>query len=258
MAKRKESMLEAFQASAAESRSSEAKAPSPLEVGGPFAPPAVSSGSPGSIGSTGARRSGTSRPRRAREGEDPTLSPGPPPLPFGSVTFLFIQILLLAGAFALGRLTGGVQAAAGSTVGEGGAPQAEPLSASLSTPQLDSSGDAEGPSLEAAAAKEVEFVTDADRAFQEPANRYSIQAIQYANAKSELNRTLAYKTYDHLQDRGLPVVRPYRKGDNIFIYIGAAPTTSELKELLQRVKNTPGPHGSSDAFADAYLVPIPE
>ena len=257
MAKRKDSMLEAFQASAAEGAGPEPKAPSPLEVGGPFAP--IGGKSAGTAG----RRPGVLRPRTRRGEVEPELSAvGPPPLPFSNIAFLFVQILLLAGAFALGRLTGGVQASAG---GEGGTePGAQPLSASSSAPASDAGGDAQAQTRreddsqeESEPAARLDFATDADRAFEDPANKYTIQTIQYTNAASELKRSFAYKTYDHLQERGLPVVRPWQRGNNIFIYVGAAPATKDLSDLLQRVRNTPGPHGS-DAFASALLVPIPD
>lgn len=250
MAKRKENMLEAFQASAGEEPEGREIAPSALDVGGPFAPAAEV-------------RVPRLRERRPAAG-DSDLALAPVAMPFGSLTFVLIQILLLAGSFALGRLTAGHTAEANT---DGAA--LEPAEASSHVPS-----EIESAALEAAAKNETAAqpqgeaaaskgeaqgsLTEFDRAFQNPDNRFTIQVIQYGDAKSDWMRTMAYRAYDHLFARGLPVVKPMAVGKHLIIFVGAARNKADLEETLAVVRKTPGPdRGERDAFSSALVVNIP-
>ncbi len=238
MSKRKENMLEAFQASA--TGDVEGRAQEPTYVGGPFAPPSAPPDEPPGLGA---------RERRSRV--EPDLALAPVAMPFGSVTFLIIQILLLAGAFALGRLTT-PQATLAGPAGPGENPT-DPGSPLVS--ETESSSEPEV-TLPPETQKKVDQLTDFDRAFRDPANRLTIQVIQY-NIVDEWRRTLAWQAYDYLKDRGLPVVQPCKQGDNLFVYVGAARTKAELAQTLEIVRKTPRGPSSKDTFSDAYVVNIP-
>jgi hypothetical protein len=237
MAKRKENMLEAFQASATDDDAG--REPEPADVGGPFAPPVRAPA-----------ESAPSRARRARV--EPDLALAPVAMPFGSVTFLIIQILLLAGAFALGRLT----APPGALAGPPGSVSSEQETSLPVETESEAKQEIETPAAESAT-KQVEQLTDDDRAFKDPENRVTIQVIQY-NIVDEWRRTLAWQAYDYLKDRGLPVVQPCTVGDSLFVYVGAARAKAELNQTLETVRKTPrGPNSKGDTFSDAYITNIP-
>lgn len=90
----------------------------------------------------------------------------------------------------------------------------------------------------------------ADRAFLDPENRFSILAITYDDAG---DLELAWKTYDYLAERHLPVVSPLESNGKLLLHIGAAAELDELAPLLSLVKSTPSPSGRSE-FSTAYFV----
>lgn len=245
MAKRKENMLEAFQASASDGSEREAQG-YPPEAAGPFAP--VSRGPAPRIEPRAA-------PMRSRERLDPRpadLALAPVAMPFGSVTFLVLQILLLAGAFALGRLTAPQSSQAASLdPGTGSESALDP-----GAPAVASTPAGTAPAKEEEPQAEVDQHTEFDRAFEDPENRFTIQVVQYRD--TEWQQSLAFSTYDFLFNRGLPVVKPVALGGNIFIYVGAARTQADLAQTLEIVHNTPGPQNSKDAFKSAWIVNKPK
>ena len=254
MAKRKENMLEAFQASVENDPGGREASFSPLAVGWPFVPAA-------DVPKT---RNPDRRGLGGDSSGDVDLALAPVAMPFGSVTFVLIQILLLAGSFALGRLTARTPTEAKTAIQEPRPRQAGLEDQTSSAPWIHESADPpdtpiETPATGATAAEaEVDQQTEFDRAFDDRENLYTIQVIEYDDAKSEWMGTLAYRAYDHLFDRGLHVVKPRAVGGHLIIYVGAARTKAELEDTLAVVRKTPGPdRRGGDAFASALIVKIP-
>lgn len=94
--------------------------------------------------------------------------------------------------------------------------------------------------------------TYADRAFRDPAMRYTILAITYE--KSEVNEGLALATYDLLVAEGFPAIRPVDDGKRIYVFVGAAATTAELKDLQGEVASLRSGPGGRYEFRGAFLV----
>lgn len=76
-----------------------------------------------------------------------------------------------------------------------------------------------------------------------------------AYGRSERNEVLAWETHDYLLEQRMPVVTPVRTAKNIFIFVGAARSVSELGTLEDRVRGLEGPKGGQP-FGDAYPVNI--
>src|SRR5688572_9268450 len=238
-------MLEAFQASATDG--GEREAPGyPPEAAGPFAP--VSRGP----APRPEPRAPAPRGRDRIDTRHADLALAPVAMPFGSVTFLVLQILLLAGAFALGRLTvpRATQAAPGPDESGAPAPALETANASV-----DADAQTQPATIEEPAAT-IDQLTEFDRAFEDAENRFTIQVVQYKD--TEWQRTLAFTTYDFLFNRGLPVVKPVALGGNLFVYVGAARSQADLAATLEVVQNTPGPQNSKDAFRGAFVTNKPK
>ena len=94
--------------------------------------------------------------------------------------------------------------------------------------------------------------TAADRAFLDPAMRFTVLAITYSGTPA--NEGLAWETYDLLAEHGFPVVKPLQRGARIFLHVGAAASISELEALRDRLQNLRvGPRQTPD-FRKAYVV----
>ena len=96
-----------------------------------------------------------------------------------------------------------------------------------------------------------------DRAFMDPANKYTIRLIQYDANEQNLERARA--TAEHLRRKeGLPIVGPISMGQILVLAAGHSPRISELDGLLKHVKALPGPppQEKSRPFATAYVVNI--
>jgi len=233
MARRRDNMLEAFRESAEATRERASRAaPPPGGAGGPFAPPREA------------------RSPAPADSGPPQLGPPPEPmpllLPFGGIAFLLIQVLLLAGAFALGRITAAPAGAPGN-----GAVRAEDRVA-LQGPD-EAPGELAVVPLDQA---ELAGRPPADLAWMDPENKVTIRAIQYGASKREGD--LAFQAYEHLLDRGFQVVTPYfsARSKQMYLFVDAAPTKAELEPILERLRRTPGPGRDEDAFASAFIVNI--
>lgn len=73
--------------------------------------------------------------------------------------------------------------------------------------------------------------------------------------RNERNEDLAWEVYDYLLEQRMPVVTPVKTAKNIFIFVGAARSVSELGTLEDRVRKLEGPKGGQP-FGDAYPVNI--
>jgi len=100
----------------------------------------------------------------------------------------------------------------------------------------------------------------ADRAFMNPANKVTVQVIQYLNDEAGMTRALA--TLDHLRrQEGLPAVGPIVRGRHLILAAGSAPRPSDLEQLLAYVRGLRGPTpraggAAASPFASAYVVNI--
>ena len=96
--------------------------------------------------------------------------------------------------------------------------------------------------------------TAADRAFWDPAMRFTVLAINYT--RSPANEALAWDTYDLLSELGFPAVKPVSRGMRIFLHVGAAASIDELTDLRDELQNLRvGPRQTPD-FRTAYVVNI--
>ena len=165
-------------------------------------------------------------------------------------------LLLLGGAFWLGRITA-PNADARSSTGPGAAPERE--SAGWDAP-LESAAWNEtepAPAGEPSVELDPEGRTADDLAFYDKTNRFTVRAIYYANTSKGWKRALA--TYRYLRAQGLPAVAPIDQGENLVLCVGAAPVREgELTELSRRLQSLPGPPPQSEeaAFAGAFFVNI--
>jgi hypothetical protein len=244
MAKRRENMLEAFKASAdealAQQQAAEVQARS---AGGPFAeapapppPPPTRPPEPG--------------PARAEPADIAPVAPAALMFPVGSVSFLAMQVVLLLGAFFLGRFsmgTVGAAAADNSTAAAGG---------EFEVPEINNgtSSNLTQPIAHTPKPGGAQNRTPEDGAFLDPENRFTIRTISYGS--SPMEKDLAFKAYDHMRAEGLPVVTPLGTGDTLMIFVGAAPTRAAIEPLLKTVRTTPGPGNDRTAFRSAYIVNI--
>jgi hypothetical protein len=251
MVLRKKNLLDAFREAAPEGRrASERPQSTPVPAGGPFAAPGRTDPAP-----------------------EPKLKPALPPRPpakrpeveleVPEIPSMFQQVLgdktlravglvagvVALGAFLIGRLSGDpaeagdrfAQAPAGPGVlkkGEGSAPSAG----------------ADFAEKNRAAAK---MGTEDDRAFMDPANKFTIRVIQYDASEANLERARA--TAEHLRRKeGLPIVGPISMGHVLVLAAGHAPKIGDLDALLKHVQALPGPppQEKSRPFASAYVVNI--
>ncbi len=198
-------------------------------------------------------------------------------LPFSGFGFAALQVLLLVGAFLLGRQFEqhgfGLMPGAGAEASDSGGLQAASFGApgrAIASRQ-DRAGLEVTPSSEALAAAggvdpqgaevkdEVQEAmadpdTAFDRAFWDPAMRFTVLAINYS--RNPANEALAWETYDLLMGLGFPVVKPQSRGMRIFLHVGAAASIDELADLRDQLQNLRvGPRQTPD-FRTAYVVNI--
>ena len=198
-------------------------------------------------------------------------------LPFSSYGFAALQVLLLVGAFLLGRqfeehgfglvTTTGAESSDGdrlevasfSLPGRSGTSR-QAVAGGVATaqdgvPAAGGDGDGTGPEEGASAeAAHPDPDTAFDRAFWDPSMRFTVLAINYS--RSPANEALAWDTYDLLMELGFPVVKPLSRGMRIFLHVGAAASIDELGDLRDQLQNLRvGPRQTPD-FRTAYVVNI--
>lgn len=94
-----------------------------------------------------------------------------------------------------------------------------------------------------------------DAALRDPANHYTVQAVEYANQRATC-KSYAQAAYNTLKKAGLPVVQPLLTDGKILLVVGAGKTAAELKSLIRDLKQVPDPNGSGRLLPDPYVVPI--
>lgn len=196
--------------------------------------------------------------------------PGEFALPMSGWSFAALVAIALAAVFAVGLRLGGAL---------GGTPRDAEL-ASDGARVAGFSGDLEmrraaapavvGPSVspeatdgdaptEPAAAREPvhaveEDLTPAQSRFLDPAMRFTVMAITYDDSPD--NRELAKRASQTLAGEGLPALPPWGYEDRVFVFVGAAATTSELKEVLHKVRAVRNRRTGAAEFSSAYVVNI--
>jgi len=98
--------------------------------------------------------------------------------------------------------------------------------------------------------------TAVDKAFMDPANRFTIRLIQYNN--DEAGQKKARETAEFLKKQAIPVVSPISLGKNVVLAADAKARTEDLAGLLKHVKTLAGPppQEKQTPFSTAYVVNI--
>ena len=302
MTRRKVTMLEAFQDSArnsqerrdaALSRNQEASGapesgtpPAPVDLPAPAPALSVHDGPaivPVDEASRGqkretaeAKRAAAKKAKKAKKAEA-SAEGARLTLPFSSYGFAALQVLLLVGAFLLGRQFEehgfGLVSATGAESPGGDRLEAASFSlpgraassrqavaggaASAQDSERAAPADGDGTGSEEGAPVEVAHPdpdTAFDRAFWDPSMRFTVLAINYSS--SPANEALAWDTYDLLMELGFPVVKPLSRRERIFLHVGAAASIDELSDLRDQLQNLRvGPRQTPD-FRTAYVVNI--
>ncbi|MFN0009007.1 MAG: hypothetical protein ACKVXR_13985 [Planctomycetota bacterium] len=255
---RKKNLLDAFREAAPEGRRASGSSPSPLSpAGGPFATPAR----PGPLEepdppSVAPRASATlppraPEPRAASEFEIPEIPSMFQQLLGDRVLRAVVVVagVVVLGAFLIGR-SGDDPAEAGES--HAAAPTGPGVLEHAGGAAPSAGGDFAQKNRSAA-----KMGTEDDRAFMDPANKYTIRLIQYDANEQNLERARA--TAEHLRRKeGLPIVGPISMGKILVLAAGHSPKISDLDALLKHVKALPGPppQEKSRPFSTAYVVNI--
>jgi len=164
---------------------------------------------------------------------------------------LIVGVAFVLG-YALGRATGGgeeAEAAERPTTEEtttttdpaGIRPSTDPGTTTPATP----------PSTDPGEDRTDQTPPDPTAPLRDPANRYTIQVVTYGSDQGDYARA----TQNLLADLGLPVFPPVMRGSHLEILVGAAPTSGELTELRDQVRELTA-NGRRRAFGDALIVRI--
>ncbi|MEM8710749.1 MAG: hypothetical protein AAGG01_07330 [Planctomycetota bacterium] len=209
-------------------------------------------------------------------------------LPMSPRMFLGLSALVAAAVFFIGLSIGRESAGstAGSTAGPARAGLPAQLAAQLAAPgerygeaspaprstthtpaPSGPSGDAAAPAVLAGAGQApapdapaphspegTSPLTYADRAFQDPENKFSILAITYT--RTEAHAQMALETYDLLNQERFPAIHPIQRGSRIYVFVGAAKTMGELEGLRDDLRELENSRSGRREFRSAYLVNI--
>jgi hypothetical protein len=98
--------------------------------------------------------------------------------------------------------------------------------------------------------------TAVDKAFMDPANRFTIRLIQYNN--DEAGQKRARETAEFLKKQAIPVVSPISLGKHVVLAADAKARTEDLAGLLKHLKTLAGPppQEKQTPFSSAYVVNI--
>ena len=251
MVVRKKNLLDAFREAAPEGkRASELPQAPAGPAGGPFASSARAQPSgPGPSASVPPPRRPESRP--ANDFEIPEM-PSMFRQALADKTLRVIVVLVGViglGAFLIGRLNGGPAQAADPSTGAAAGPGV----LARGSGAVPSAGRDFAEKNHAAA----KMGSEDDRAFMDPANKYTIRLIQYDSNEQNLER--ARLTAEHLRRKeGLPIVGPISMGNILVLCAGHSAKIADLDALLKHVKPLPGPppQDKGKPFATAYVVNI--
>ncbi|MEZ5974862.1 MAG: hypothetical protein R3F33_13395 [Planctomycetota bacterium] len=93
-----------------------------------------------------------------------------------------------------------------------------------------------------------------DAAFLDPANHFTIVVDQYND--NQAGRERAIRHYQYLLGQGFPVIQPRRRGDVVYLLVGATPGREDLEALHAKVVRTPYPGSQGRTFTSAYVTQI--
>lgn len=258
MVLRKKNLLDAFREAAPEGRkASELSQTSASPAGGPFAsvararPPGESQPTSGASRPSSALPPKPPAPRPASEFEIPEM-PSMFRQALADKTLRAVAVIagvIALGAFLIGRISGDPTQAAD--------PAAEAPSGPGVLERASGAAPSAGRDLAQKNHAAAKMGSEDDRAFMDPANRYTIRLIQYDASEANLER--AHATAEHLRRKeGLPVVGPISMGQILVLAAGHTPKIADLDALLKHVKALPGPPPQDKVrpFATAYVVNI--
>ncbi len=289
MARRSDNMLEALQASSAESVDPRSAGKGQEIPGTPVGGAAGESAGPFAVGpgSGGASTNGQSNP-------GPPLVTGGLTLPMGPVGFLVLQIALVVLAFMAGQANPRVGAVhAGAPADSSGAGEGLPgdpgdgMDAQASgvvdvgggTPTVDRNtavGDSGASGLRGQrrpgdgtrlrspgtppetgpeSATQAIPESPADRAFADPRNTFTV--LVFTADDSEFGRERAQENYSHLLSKGLDAITPRQRGGWVYLYVGAYPSKAAANQAMTQVALISGPNGSGTPYASAGVRNIP-
>ena len=275
MAKRRDNMLEAFQASSATDNQGDGD--SSVGGGGPTPGRTPGGGSAGLI------------------------------LPMGPGTFLLLQGVLLVLAFLAGQASGdlGVVQAQGLDEGpstvmlEGPGSAAEPSggatagrdAAQAQAPRQDSQQNSQQNSRRApqqrttaqdgevlstrpdrgsrrpaagpggasgqqpGGASATKAGSPADAAFADPANRFTL--LVFTADGTDFGWEMTKVNHANLSAQGFAVIEPRERGGKVLLHVGAFGSFAAAEQVRTKVADAPGPDGKQTPYAGAYVVNIP-
>jgi len=163
-----------------------------------------------------------------------------------------LAVIGLVVAFVLGYLTGrGSTGEAQAAGGEGAPAPSAPRVPPANQPrafQERTFQEGTSPAEDGAAKPEDQRLEDSP--LFDPANLHSVVVAAY----SKSNQDLAWATYQHVHEAGLPVFPPVASRNLVVVLVGAAPTESALLETRNAVRALL--RDGKKAYADAYVTRI--
>lgn len=212
----------------------------------------------------------TASPEVEIEVHDEVDEPAPedPPAPAGADafsvpmsrwSFAAVASLALVAVFAIGMGLGGVLDEASDGEEESAAlavnlamrPPAATTEAGSRSPEATLSGMSSQVEQAAPAADEGDY-SPAELKFFEESTTVTVMAIAFD--KSPENVDPAFDAYELLTAAGLPALRPYPRGNRIFVFVGGAESEGDLDDDLRKVKAVSDPLVDWADFRNARVV----
>lgn len=176
-----------------------------------------------------------------------------PPLSLRDTRVLFafgaVALFAFVAGLAVGRGVGGGASAAERSDGPAlELPGANGATGAKGAPETPGSAGSWSGGSELAAGEPV------NDALRDPRNAFTVLAVTYGDSEAE--RDLAYATYYHFAELGLPVAYPVTLSSYIYVLVGAAPSRADLGSLRDAVRAARDPDGRAEEYAEAYVVGI--
>ncbi|MBL6721772.1 MAG: hypothetical protein ISQ08_10230 [Planctomycetes bacterium] len=275
MAKRQDHMLEALRASVgqdptpSQAPSIGSRAGTPAPGASAVRPAPTPTARPAGSGALPAGPQDTLTGSWVRPSKAPATAASPRRLPLGTAAFIGLQMVLLAAAFGVGWLAAGGEVP-GRRAPAAGSASVEPTPLAQATfellptaprpsaaPSRAGSSRGAGAAAQAPAPRQAPSAATsaADRALRDPANRYTVQVVQYPST-SPKHRGYAEDTFQRLVEAGLPACTPLEVEGALFLVVGAAPTTAALADLRKRLASLPDPRTGRPMFNSPYEIRI--
>jgi hypothetical protein len=186
-------------------------------------------------------------PKPARAQPPPARLPASP-IAFPALPRWLPWVAIVGVAFVIGLTIGLGRRGTASAAAPGADPR-ETEEAPLSAEPEPSAAAPRGESAAAAPARAEPQSADAspEAALRDPRNQYCVVVATYGASADGL----AWATYDHLREAGLPVFPPLDVGNQIVVLAGAAPRSEDLAALEEKVEGL-ARDGRPRVYADAY------